>query len=194
MRLASPVSCIALIMCIACDGTTRGTSSTGITAPTASLEKHVPTSTTRTLLERAARDLTYTSESDYPFVWFFQLVARTQGDAPAAELDEVRFIPDSSAHAFSVEDFRALLEVPPTEQVDVVSLDAFFARHIENVDPADSVAVALVPRYLVLRETLRRTLRGVQVFRVGQIVIRCYLVGIDGDGNLAGLTTTAIET
>ena len=87
-----------------------------------------------------------------------------------------------------------MLEVSPAERVDVVSLDVFFARHIENVDSADSAAVALVPRYLALRESLRRTVDGVQVFRVGQIVIRCYIVGIDRDGNLAGLTTTAIET
>ena len=194
MRLASPVTSLALVMCLACDDTTGGTFSRGITTPTSSLEKHAPTSTTRMLLERAARDLTYTSESDHPFVWFFQIVARTQADAPTSEIDEVLFGPDSSARALSMDDFRTLLEVPPTEQVDMVSLDDFFARHIENVDSADSVAVALVPRYQVLRETLRQTLEGVQVFRVGRIVIRCYLVGIDRDGNLAGLTTTAIET
>lgn len=194
MRLASPFSSLALVMCLACDGTTGGPSSRGITTPTSSLEKHAPASTTRALLERAAANLTYTSESDHPFVWFFQVVARTQTDAPTSELDEITFVPDPSTRALTVDDFRTLLEVPPTEQVEVVSLDAFFARHIENVDSADPVAVALVPRYLALRETLRQSLEGVQVYRVGRIVIRCYLVGIDRDGNLAGLTTTAVET
>ncbi len=194
MRLSLVLSCFALMMCIACDSTPLGRFSNGITTPTAALGKHAPTLTTRTLLERAARDLTYTSESDYPFVWFFQFVARTQAAAPIADLEDDPFLPDSSSRALSVQEFGALLEVPPAEQVDVVSLDAFFARHIEKVDPADSAAVALVPRYVVLRETLRRTLTGVQVFRVGQVVIRCYLVGLDSDGNLAGLTTTAIET
>lgn len=194
MRLASPVSSLALVMCLACDDTTDGTSSRGITTPTSSLEKHAPTSTTRTLLERAAANLMYTSESDHPFVWFFQFVARTQADAPTSELDEVVFVPDSSPRVLSVDEFRTLLDVPPTEKVDVLSLDAFFARHIENVDSTDPVAVALVPRYRALRETLRQSLEGVQVYRVGRIVIRCYLVGIDRDGNLAGLTTTAVET
>ena len=194
MRLASPVTCLALIVSIACDGTTRGTSSLGITAATASTEKRVPMSMTRTLLEHAARDLTYTSESDYPFSWFFQIVGRPHDDGPVRELDEERFDPGPWARTLAVEDFRTLLDVPPTEEVGVLSLETFFARHIENVDPADSVAVALLPRYVILRETLRHTLDGVQVFRVGRIVIRCYLVGIDRDGNLAGLTTTAIET
>lgn len=193
MRLAS-VTTLALILFSACDSATRATSSIGNTPTTDAREQRVPTSTTRALLERAARDLTYTSESDYPFVWFFQIVARTQADAPTSEIDEVLFGPDSSARALSMDDFRTLLEVPPTEQVDMVSLDDFFARHIEDVDSADSVAVALVPRYLELRETLRGTLGEVQVFRVGRIVIRCYIVGSDRDGNLAGLTTTAIET
>ena len=194
MRLASPVTSLALVMCLACDDTTGGTFSRGITTPTSSLEKHAPTSSTRTLLERAAANLNYTSESDYPFVWFFQFVARTQKDAPTSELDDVVIVPDLSARTLSMDDFRTLLEVPPTEQVDVVSLDAFFARHIENVDSTDPVAVALVPRFLALRETLRQSLEGVQVYRVGRIVIRCYLVGLDRDGNLAGLTTTAVET
>ena len=193
MRLAS-VTTFALILFSACDSATRATSSIGNTPTTDAREQRVPTSTTRALLERAARDLTYTSESDYPFVWFFQIVARTQADAPTSEIDEVLFGPDSSARALSMDDFRTLLEVPPTEPVDVVLLDAFFARHIEHVDSADSVAVALVPRYVELRETLRGTLGEVQVFRVGRIVIRCYIVGSDRDGNLAGLTTTAIET
>ena len=194
MRLASPVTRFALLLLTACDSATRVTSNSAITTAIGSREERVPTPTTRTLLERAARDLTYTSESDYPFTWFFQSVARTQGDAPAGELDEDLFVPESSPRELSVEDFRSLLEVSPAERVDVVSLDVFFARHIENVDSADSAAVALVPRYLALRESLRRTVDGVQVFRVGQIVIRCYIVGIDRDGNLAGLTTTAIET
>ena len=193
MRLAS-VASLALILLSACDGATRVTSSIGNTPTTDAREQRVPTSTTRTLLERAARDLTYTSESDYPFVWFFQYVARTQVDATEPVLEEDLVNPGASPRALSVEEFRTLLEVPTTEQVDVVSLDAFFSRHIENVDSADPVAVALVPRYLALRETLRGTLDEVQVFRAGRIVIRCYIVGIDRDGNLAGLTTTAIET
>ena len=193
MRLAS-VTSSALILLSACDSATRGTSSMGNTFTTVAREQRGSTSTTRTLLERAARDLTYTSESDYPFVWFFQFVARTQADAPAPVLQEDLVIPDAPPRALSVEEFRTLLEVPTTEQVDLVSLDAFFARHIENVDSADSVAAALVSRYVVLRETLRGTLDDVQVFRVGRIVIRCYIVGTDRDGNLAGLTTTAIET
>ena len=73
-------------------------------------------------------------------------------------------------------------------------IDDFFARHIERVDPYDDVAVALVPRYRVLRETIRHAVREPVVFRVGRIAIDCYVVGTDWEGNVVGLTTVAIET
>jgi hypothetical protein len=62
------------------------------------------------------------------------------------------------------------------------------------VDPSDAAAVALVPRYRRLREVLRTSVRGATVFRVGQIAIRCYIVGVDHRGHVVGLVTTAVET
>jgi hypothetical protein len=129
---------------------------------------------TRRRLERAADGLLYTSESDYPFTY----VSRSAGP-PAAD---------------RVAAFRAAFAVPPAAPVQVVSLDDFFTRHIERVDPADSVALALVPRYVRLRETLRASARDVRVYRVGTIAIDCYAVGTDASGNWVGLQTVAIET
>jgi hypothetical protein len=134
----------------------------------------LPTAVTRLLLERAARGLLYTSESDYPFVWFFQA-------GPVAT-------------PLTAEAFRTALGIAPDTPVEVVSLDDFFARHIERVDPADAAAVALVPRYRLLRETIRHAVRAPRVFRVGRIAIDCYVVGTDRDGSVVGLTTVAIET
>ena len=39
-----------------------------------------------------------------------------------------------------------------------------------------------------------RLSRDVRVYRLGKIEIQCYIVGLDGEGNLAGLKTVAIET
>jgi hypothetical protein len=134
----------------------------------------VPASLTRLALERAASGLLYTSESDYPFTYFFH-----SGPAPTP---------------ITVAAFRTALALAPDTPVEVVSLDEFFARHIERVDPADAVAVALVPRYRLLRETIRHAVRQPRVFRVGRIAIECYIVGTDRAGNIVGLTTVAIET
>jgi hypothetical protein len=125
-------------------------------------------------LERAAEGLLYTSESDYPFDYFFR-AATVRG-------------------ALTPETFRAILGEPPGAEIEERSLDDFFARHIERVDPNDPVAQALVPRYRRLRETIRRSVNDVRVFRSGSVVIRCYVVGTDRNGNVVGLETTAIET
>ena len=129
---------------------------------------------TRQRLEEAAEGLLYTSESDYPFDYvFFSAGAEPPLDEPT---------------------FRAAVAVPAGEVVEARTLDDFFARHIERVDPNDAVAVALVPRYERLKRTIRTSVRDARVFRVGTIVIRCYVVGVDPWGNVVGLATTAVET
>jgi hypothetical protein len=186
MHLARPTTLLAstllastlLAACALPDRATAPTAEGGRAAslPPAPLgsPSGLPTAVTRLLLERAATGLLYTSESDYPFTWFFHA-----GPVPTP---------------LTVDAFRATLEIAPDTPVEVVSLDDFFARHIERVDPADAAAVALVPRYRLLRETIRHTLRQPVVFRVGRIAIDCYVVGTDRAGNLVGLTTVAIET
>lgn len=128
----------------------------------------------RRQLERAADGLLYTSESDHPFTFL---------DVGA-----------SIAEPLTVAGFRTAAAIPADSVVEQVSLDAFLARHIEDVDPADAAAVALVPRYERLRATLQRELAGATVFRVGRILIRCHLVGTTRGGRIAGLTTWAVET
>ena len=133
-----------------------------------------PTEVRRPLLKHAAPTLTYTSESDYPFTYVF--------------------VPALAPTPLTVEAFRQALALPPDTPVETVSLDDFFARHIERVDPYDAAAVALVPRYRVLRETIRHAVRAPRVYRVGRIVIDCHVVGTDHAGNVVGLRTVAIET
>jgi hypothetical protein len=132
----------------------------------------------RARLERAAAGLTYTSESDYPFE--FVSAPATSPHRPRGALDEAGL--------------RAAFAIPPDAHVEVTSLDDFFARHIERVDPADHTARGLVPRYRALRRIVQTVTGSTRVYRVGEIQIRCYLVGVDAWGNVIGLATTAIET
>ncbi|MEO8334368.1 MAG: nuclease A inhibitor family protein [bacterium] len=133
--------------------------------------------TQRKQLELAAWGLLYTSESDYPFVY-----VRRNG------------IMRSPTAAPTIAEFRALFGISANTPVEIITLDTFFARHIERVDPADDVAQALVPRYMNLRETLRTSLSQVVVYRVGAIAIDCYVVGFNANGDLEGMTTISIET
>ena len=128
--------------------------------------------TLRARLERAAEGLVYTSEGDAPFEW--------------VEL--------GTADASTPDAFRALVHGAPGARVQEVTLERFFAGHIEGSDPTDTVAQSFRARYQALRDTLREALPDVRVFRVGEVEIRCYLVGHAPDGTLAGLATTAWET
>jgi Nuclease A inhibitor-like protein len=131
-----------------------------------------PDAALRGQVEAAAEGLTYTSESDRPFEFFFLAGG---GDGPPG------------AEAFG----RAIGAPGPVEER---RLDDFFMRHIETIDPADTEAQRMRPRYEALRETLRTELRGTTVYRTGRIEVQCYVVGGDGKGNLAGVRTVAIET
>jgi hypothetical protein len=178
------VAAALLLVLAACEGATPPTAPTDPVPAAPSVAPRAdgapvttpnsPSEVARRRLERAADGLLYTSESDYPFEYYFR-PARVEGE-------------------LTVEAFRAAAGVPTDAVVEELSLDAFLARHIERVDPSDAAAAALVPRYERLRTTIEATVRDPRVFRVGRILIRCFVVGTDRYGNLVGLTTFAVET
>jgi hypothetical protein len=174
LRLAAAALLLAGCALPAVDGPSVADTRHGAPDVTAAADAPLSVDVIRARLERAADGLLYTSESDYPFLWFHDA-----GPAPAPLTPDALLM---AAHEAA------------DEPVEVISLDDFFARHIERVDPYDSVAVALVPRYRHLRETIRLTVPGVRVFRVGRIQVRCYVVGSTASGEVVGLKTVAIET
>lgn len=126
----------------------------------------------RERLEGAVEGLTYGSESDRPFELFF---LPGGGDAPPG------------AEAFG----RLIGAADAVQERD---LDDFFMRHVETIDPQDTEAQRIRPRYEALRELLRTGLQETTVYRTGRVEVQCYVVGGDGRGNLAGVRTVAIET
>jgi Nuclease A inhibitor-like protein len=128
----------------------------------------------RAELLEASAGLLYTSESDYPFDY----------------VSRAAFLRDT----LTLATFRAAFLVPRTTPVEVRSLDRFFARHIELVDPNDPAGVALIPRYENLKFQIQELLNAPKAYCVGIIQIRCYVVGTSPDGVIAGLATTSIET
>lgn len=139
---------------------------TGSSSPT------TPDPGLRERLERAVEGLTYGSESDRPFEFFF---LPGGGDAPPGAVAFGELMGAAGA-------------------VEERGLDDFFMRHVETIDPADTEAHHMRPRYEALREMLRTELRGTTVYRTGRVEVQCYVVGGDGKGNLTGVRTVAIET
>jgi hypothetical protein len=126
-------------------------------------------------LHLATAGLVYSSEGDHPFELF--------------ALDEPRFAatPDGTA-------FAALVDAPADSPIDETTLAAFLARHTDATDPFDVETQRIRPRYEALQRLIEGRLRHVRVFRIGAIRVRCYVVGLDPEGRLSGLATTAIET
>ena len=130
----------------------------------------------RAHLERAAEGLTYTSEIDAPFE-FVYAPRRGGGAGP-----------------LTAREAASLLGAGAEEPVGERTLDAYFARHVERVDPHDAASMALVPRYAALKAALGESLGDARAVRVGSVEVRCYVVGLDARGDVAGLATRALET
>lgn len=129
----------------------------------------------RSELERASSDLVYSSESDRPFEFFsINYPGRNSSPLPA--------------------DFLGMIGSAPNTTIGIRSLREFFNRHTATSDPYDNEAQSIRPRYEQLVSLLERRLHDVKVYRVGKTEIDCYVLGLDGHGNLAGLKTVAVET
>ena len=140
-------------------------------------------------LERAAADLSHTSESDYPFR-FFSLPAEGESD-----LTPQGFFIRLGFSQQLIDDFN----VPVDKWVEERKLDDFFPNADDlasyyGSDPSDPKVVSESKRFQILEAVLRKRLRDVKVLRVGQVEIRCYIAGLDEHGDIAGLITTAVET
>jgi hypothetical protein len=130
----------------------------------------------RTRLEAAADGLLFSSESDQPFR-FIRLNGVT---TPLGALT-----PDDVAALVGASGARAR----------EVTLDQLLAPHLVRVDPMDVRSRALIPSYEALAAAIREAFPAVRVFRMGEIEIRCLVLGNDPlSGELAGLETLAIET
>ena len=124
-------------------------------------------------LAQTADGLLYTSEGDHPFDAF---------ELPGG----------GAGWPYGADEFAR--RIGASGGAEEVTLDKFFARHIERADPADAVMQGLRPRFEALKAQLQADLRDVRVFRVGNVDVQCYAVGADAAGNLAGLHTVSVET
>ena len=140
-------------------------------------------------LEKAAAGLSYTSESDYPFR-FFTLPADSDAD----------LTPEGFLYRIGVsQQFIDEVNLPTNRLIEEWKFDDFFpsdedlARYY-GTDVTAPEVVAESKRFRNLEAVLRKRLRSVKVFRVGQVDIRCHIAGLDEHGDITGLVTTAVET
>ncbi|HEV7667586.1 MAG TPA: nuclease A inhibitor family protein [Thermoanaerobaculia bacterium] len=147
-----------------------------------------PAATLREQLEKAAKGILFGSESDYP-LQFFTL--------PAGDLKDLNLLGFLGRIGLS-EELIGEFGVPLKDWAEERPLDGFFPS-IEEIAEShgtstrDPEVIKESKQLRKLEALLKRRLRDVKVFRVGQVEIRCYIAGLI-KGDIAGLVTTAIET
>ena len=144
-------------------------------------------------LEKASAGLLNTSESDFPYK-FFSFSRRDLFNA-TDKFSATEFL---SGIGIS-EELTAELQLPVDKLIEVRPLDNFFPS-IDTIagfygtTTSDPKVIAESRRFRKLEALLRKKLTDVNVFRVGQVEIRCYIAGFVKSGSIAGLVTTSIET
>ena len=138
---------------------------------------------------RAAKGILFSSESDYPLEFF---------TIPAKGVDDLT--PDGFLNLLGLS-FTLVAEfnLPLARLIEQRPLDQFFLSlegwaEYKNSDTTDPEVVAEFKKYRRVEVALNKRLTNLKFFRVGQVEVRCYVIGLDAQGHIAGLVTTSIET
>lgn len=123
-------------------------------------------------IERACEGLIYISEADAPVLAF------------AGE-------PTDAVTANVILQQTGLTADAPIEERDFVNV---FERLTTHKDWHREIETARAKKFLELQKLLEENLRELKVFRVGHRRLDIFAVGIDKDGRLTGVSTTAVET
>jgi predicted peptidase len=123
-------------------------------------------------LQQAAADLTWMSESDYPFEGFCW--------EDGCGCDDRKLL--------------QLAQEPEDAPLETVDLDSFFEVATQPQDWHGEAESETVQKYQTLVSLIKQHLSKPKVYRVGSMEVRIYVVGQTPNGNLVGLKTTAIET
>ena len=82
----------------------------------------------------------------------------------------------------------------PEAPVEERNFADFFTRLTKIQDWFGDEEKQTAAKFARLKELLEKNLKDLKVFKVGRIEIDIYVVGLDAQGNLAGIKTKAVET
>lgn len=122
-------------------------------------------------LREATRDLTFMSESDYPFEVF---------NWGAAE----------PTHEF----LRGLTGEAADTPVETTTTAHFFRVAASEAEWKNELQLTAARRFQTLLQLLEQNLSDLTVFRVGAVNIPVYIAGRGSSGNWLGVSTRVVET
>jgi hypothetical protein len=102
--------------------------------------------------------------------------------------------PDLAVTKLTEKKLLQWLALAPTTPVETVALAAFFELAMTPQDWHGPEEAAIVQRYQVLLDCLQENLVNPQVYRVGNVNLRIYILGKTPAGTWIGLSTEAVET
>jgi hypothetical protein len=123
-------------------------------------------------IKRASKGLWYVSETD----------------------GEIRLFAGRPAGAVTAENLLAQIGKDPGTPIEEKDFSKFFDRLTAIADWFGDEEKATAERFAELRRVLAANLRDLKVFKVGEIELDVYVVGLDQNGSLIGIRTKAVET
>lgn len=123
-------------------------------------------------IEKACRGLSYMSETDAPVEPFFG------GKASALSREEIIKATGSNTDS----------------RIEETDPNLFFKRLTAIEDWYTPGQKKNASRFATLERLLRNELSDLSVFRIGRIRVAIYVAGLDKNGNILGVKTTAVET
>jgi hypothetical protein len=100
----------------------------------------------------------------------------------------------SKADSVTKENLLGQTGKPPDTPVEERGFEEMFARLIKIEDWFGDEEKATAEKFAALKALLVNNLTDLKVFKVGQIQLDIYFIGLDKEGNLAGFQTKAVET
>jgi hypothetical protein len=123
-------------------------------------------------LQEATEGLLFMSESDYPF-------------------EVIRW---SDSEQLSPEYLRQAMGADFSAKVEETTVEEFFRVPAGEQEWKDEAQLAEAKKYQRLRNLLEENLTGIKVYRIGEINIGVYVVGMSAEGNWLGVSTRVVET
>ena len=98
------------------------------------------------------------------------------------------------AEAATAENLLAQIGAAGDAQVGERGFEEIFARLTRVYEGGSEEQAAKAGRFAVLKALMEANLTDLKVFKIGRVNVDIYMVGIDGEGNLSGVKTQAVET
>lgn len=99
-----------------------------------------------------------------------------------------------AADAVTAANLLAQIGAAGDAPVEERGFEEIFARLTRVYEGGGEEQAARAGRFGALKGLMEANLTDLKVFKVGKINVDIYMVGIDGEGNLSGVKTRAVET